>query len=107
MEWTEAAAYIAGALVLVYIVYWVVFVDHESKIPLPGHGQSHANRMDRYGRVVDKAKELVANDTEGEWVEIGGWIEHADGTRQPLTPEARAEFMEKWDAETKGTNDDD
>jgi hypothetical protein len=117
MEWTEVAAYIAGALVVMYGVYWVGFVDHEGRSAhtMKVRGMDHEERMEKYGRIVTKARELNAtewSDTielgpgEGKWITIASWLEDADGTRRPATPEDQAEFMERWDAEMKGTDDE-
>lgn len=64
MEWTEAATYIVGALAVVYGVYWVVFVDHEGRSAhqVKVRGMDHEERMQKYGRIVTKAREL--NDAE-------------------------------------------
>ena len=36
---------------------------------------------------------------DDEWETIVSWIEEADGTRRPATPEAVAEFMKRWNTE--------
>ena len=40
------------------------------------------------------------DDTGGGWVTVATWLEDADGTPRPATPDAVADFWRRWDEET-------
>ena len=39
-------------------------------------------------------------DTGDGWVTVATWLEDADGTPRPATPDAVADFWRRWDEET-------
>ena len=45
-------------------------------------------------------------ETDGEWVTVASWLEDADGTRRPATPDAVNDFWQQWNIETGETRPD-
>jgi hypothetical protein len=99
MMWWQFAIFLV-VLSIAYTGWKWLWGDHEEDMP---------KRVTKVKELNDPSAEwsdtLELGPGEGKWVTIASWIEDADGTRHPATPEAVAEFERKWDAEMEGDDD--